>query len=106
MLGFYSVRKLIETIKISDSTIKIKFDIQWYKNTKRVNWLNHAFIDENYDLTKSHSEQRDIEFICNLLVKRLLYRDGLMLVIDKPAGIAAHPSTDRKTQSTTTQTIV
>ena len=27
MLGFYSVRKLIETIKISDSTKKLKFDI-------------------------------------------------------------------------------
>jgi hypothetical protein len=73
MLGFYSVRKLIETIKISDSTKKIKFDILWYKNTKRVNWLNHAFIDENYDLTKSHSEQRDIEFICNLFVHSYVF---------------------------------
>jgi len=42
MLGFYSLRKLIETIKIYDSTKKIKFDIQWYTNTKKVNWLNHT----------------------------------------------------------------
>jgi len=73
MLGFYSVRKLIETIKISDSTKKIKFEVQWYKNTKRVNWLNHVFIDEKYDLTKSHSEQRDIEFICNLFVHSYVF---------------------------------
>jgi len=25
------------------------------------------------------------------LTERILYRDGLMLVIDKPAGIAVHP---------------
>ena len=68
MLGFYSVRKLIDTIKISDSTKKIKFDILWYKNAKTVNWLNHAFIDENYDLAKSQNELRDIEFICNLFI--------------------------------------
>ena len=73
MLGFYSVRKLIETIKISDSTKKLKFDIQWHKNTQRVNWLNHAFLDENYDLTKIHSEQRDIEFICNLFVHSYVF---------------------------------
>lgn len=58
MIGFYSIRKLIETIKISDSTKEIKFDIEWYKNIKKVDWLNHAFLHENYDLTKSYSEQR------------------------------------------------
>ncbi len=73
MVGFYSVRKLIETIKISDSTKTLKFEIQWHKNTKKVNWLNHAFLDENYDLTQTQSEKRDIEFICNLFVHSYVF---------------------------------
>jgi len=31
------------------------------------------FIDKNYDLTKYHSEQRDIEFICNLFVHSYVF---------------------------------
>ncbi|CAC9436401.1 hypothetical protein [uncultured Gammaproteobacteria bacterium] len=73
MLGFYSVRKLIETIKISDSTKKIKFKIQWYKNTKKVDWLNHTCIDENYDLTKPNGEEKDIKFICNLFIHSYVF---------------------------------
>lgn len=73
MIGFYSVRKLIETIKVSDSTKDIKFNIEWHKNIKNVDWLNHAFLHENYDLTKSCKEQRDIEFICNLFVHSYVF---------------------------------
>lgn len=90
MLGFYSVRKLIETIKISDSTKSLKFDIHWYKNKKVVNWLNHLYIHENYDLNKSNYEQRNIEFICNLFVHSFVFvvsgagkLDGVYVATDR-----------------------
>ena len=36
---------------------------------------------------------------------KIIYEDNDIIVIDKPAGIAAHPSADQKTKSATTQTI-
>ena len=50
-IGFYSVRKLIETItKVSDATKSMQIQVGWYPNQKHVHWRNNHKIDELYDL--------------------------------------------------------
>jgi hypothetical protein len=41
--------------------------------TKKVDWLNHTCIDENYDLTKPNGEEKDIKFICNLFIHSYVF---------------------------------
>jgi hypothetical protein len=40
---------------------------------KKVDWLNHTYIDENYDLTKPNGEEKDIKFICNLFIHSYVF---------------------------------
>lgn len=72
-VGFYSIRKLLETLKVSGSTKKKKFDLVWYPNKKPVDWLNHHFVEEHYDLAKSNQESRDIGYICNLFIHSYVF---------------------------------
>lgn len=72
-VGFYSIRKLLETVKVSDSTKKKKFDLVWHPNKMPVDWLNHHIVEEHYDLTKSNQESRDIGFICNLFIHSYVF---------------------------------
>lgn len=50
---FYLVRKLLETVKVSDSTKKEKFELIWHPKKKPVDWLNHHIVEDCYDLEKS-----------------------------------------------------
>ena len=41
-IGFYSIRKLIETVvKISDKTKNMQVDVKWYPNMEHVNLINN-----------------------------------------------------------------
>src|SRR5215467_6617939 len=58
-IGFYSVRKLIESqTKLTDATKSLKLSVERYPNRKRVNWFNNRCIDELYDLDKRSQETR------------------------------------------------
>jgi hypothetical protein len=64
-IGFYSIRKLLETFKISPSTRTMAFSLQWSPCIKVVDYTNAHRIDELFNLELSHSESRDLEFLCN-----------------------------------------
>lgn len=73
MLGFYSVRKLLDTFKVSDSSKKLKYDVFWHKNIRPVTYHNWHHIDELYDLEKNHTESRDIRFICDKFIHSYVF---------------------------------
>lgn len=89
-IGFYAIRKLLDTFKVSDSTKKAKYNIVWHPNIKPVNDLNWHRIDELYDLERSGTEARDIGFLCNLFVHSFIFvvsgeerLDGVFVASDK-----------------------
>jgi hypothetical protein len=50
--GFYSIRKLVETIaQVTDESKKLRVDLIWYKTrNRRVNWINYLLLEKLYDL--------------------------------------------------------
>jgi len=84
-IGFYSVRKLIETItKVTDATKSMQVQVGWYPNQKYVNWRNNHKLDELYDLNTSSKETRDIVFVCGRIIHSFIFTP----VMDK-YGLAA-----------------
>ncbi|MBY5967247.1 hypothetical protein [Halomonas denitrificans] len=89
-IGFYSVRKLLETVKVSDSTKKEKFELIWHPNKKPVDWLNHHVVEDHYDLEKSSQESKGIGFVCNLFIHSYVFTlvgenkiEGVFVASDK-----------------------
>jgi hypothetical protein len=89
-LGFYSVRKLLETIKVSDATKKQQYELTWHQNIKPVDWLNNHKINDLYDLQASSQESCDIGFICNLFIHSYVFviagedkLDGIYVASDR-----------------------
>ena len=68
LIGAYSVRKLLDTVKVKDSTKRTRMSIDKYENKARVNHLNMHKIAEIYDLTSIHSEERNLRFICDRFI--------------------------------------
>ena len=48
-VSFYSIRKLMDTPKISDSTRELKINLNWSPNLKNVTMLNSHKMNELYD---------------------------------------------------------
>jgi hypothetical protein len=74
-IGFYSIRKLLETYKISPSTRTMKLSITWSPciKAKAVDYLNTNRISELFDLAVTQREERDIAFICNQFVHSYIF---------------------------------
>ena len=72
-IGFYTIRKLLDTFKVSDSTKTAMYNIAWHPNIKPVDYLNWHRIDKLYDLERSSTETRDIGFLCNLFVHSFIF---------------------------------
>ena len=72
-ISFYSVRKLMDTYKISDNTKRLKCELKWYPNRAPVNFLNWHKIDQLFDLTAERTEMRTLKFICNIFVHSYIF---------------------------------
>lgn len=73
LMGFYSVRKLLDTFKVSDSSKKLKYELIWHNNIKRVSYLNWHHVDELYDLKTRNSETRGVRFICDKFIHSYIF---------------------------------
>jgi hypothetical protein len=82
-IGFYAIRKLMDTIKIKDSTRDLKVQLQWSPNIKQVDLLNNHRIDELYDLVQLGQETRTLKFICDQIVHSYIF----MSVENKKGGL-------------------
>lgn len=72
-LGFYSIRKLFDTYKVSDAAKAVAYELTWYRNTKPVSHLNWHKVDECYNLSTEHTETRDIRYLCNQFIHSYIF---------------------------------
>lgn len=72
-VGFYSIRKLLETFKLSPSTKSLVFHLQWSPCIEMVDYFNAHRIEELFDLSTVQSEDRDLEFLCNQFIHSYVF---------------------------------
>ena len=74
MFGFYIIRKLIESKKLSNSLVSTKLvGRKFISNGKNVTILNNHRIDELYKLTDGKKEKFDLIFLCNQIVHSYIF---------------------------------
>jgi len=75
MLGFYSIRKLMEAKKLSRSVAGQSLRLLRFRLRpgKRITYLNWHKIDELYDLTAPHEESCKLTFVCNQFVHSYVF---------------------------------
>lgn len=71
--GFFTIRKLADTKKISEETKCTKLPIPWIKNIKEVNYWSRYDFDILYDFEKESYEDRDILFISNRFIHSYIF---------------------------------
>jgi hypothetical protein len=72
-IGFYAIRKLMDTVKITDSTKNHKLVLVWYPNIKKVFDYNAHRPDELYDFSVTNQETRSLRFICNQIIHSYMF---------------------------------
>jgi len=73
MMGFYSVRKLAEAKKLSDSVAEENLNCKSFQNVKDVNLLNWHRINELYDLKAYSNENLKISFVFNQFIHSYVF---------------------------------
>jgi len=74
MIGFYSIRKLIESHKISDELRDRPVPLRCYPWTGRdVTYMNWDKIDRNYDLESPVALQQSVAWIANQLIHSFVF---------------------------------
>ena len=94
-IGFYTIRKLMDTIKIKDSTRNIKAQLQWSPNIKLVDILNSHRINELYDLKQTSQETRNLKFLCDQIIHSYIFMPAQN---EKGGLFGFHFTSDRKKQ--------
>jgi hypothetical protein len=72
-IGFYAIRKLLDTFKVSDLSRSLTFDLACYQCIGNVDYLNSHKIDELYDLDSIGTESRDINFLSNQFIHSYIF---------------------------------
>lgn len=75
LIGFYSIRKLLDTFKVSGSTKTMSFDLRCFEieTGRQVDYFNRWEVDELFDLERPLSETRDLTFLCNQFVHSFIH---------------------------------
>ncbi|MBN1919588.1 MAG: hypothetical protein JW889_16960 [Verrucomicrobia bacterium] len=74
MLGFYSVRKLVEASKLSDNIVQRSMPLVAYPSTGSVvNIMNWHHLDRHYDFGCPHCTARDLLFVCNQVIHSYVF---------------------------------
>jgi len=73
MIGFYSVRKLIEAKKLSDQVALARISAKSFPNLKDVNLLNWHHIDTFYDLNNPKETRLPLRFVANQLIHSYVF---------------------------------
>ena len=75
-VGFYSIRKLFDTRKISDSTRTMTYELSWFPklpNARPVDFLNWNQLENLYDMETENKEKRDIRYLCNQFIHSYVF---------------------------------
>jgi hypothetical protein len=74
MLGFYSIRKLAESAKLTDHVSNMNVTLRSYPATGRtVHLLNKDRLDELYDLELPRKESVTLPFLCDQIVHSYVF---------------------------------
>jgi hypothetical protein len=81
MLGFYSIRKLTESAKLTHKVSRMSVAVRSYPATGRiVHLMNLHRIDKLYDLNKPRRRTVSLPFLCNQIIHSyvfsLLFHEG------------------------------
>lgn len=74
-IGFYAVRKLLETFKLSTSTKLLTYDLTFFsaKESANPDYFNRDELEKHYDFDIENSHPRDIGFICNQVIHSYIF---------------------------------
>ncbi|CAK1742494.1 conserved hypothetical protein [Vibrio crassostreae] len=72
-IGFYAIRKLMDTAKISDSTKSFDVSLKCFPNLKPVDYMNWHRLDELYDLSGKQCETKTLRVLCNFIVHSYVF---------------------------------
>lgn len=75
MIGFYIIRKLIESKKLTNKIISTNLKgFKYPNNGKKLNWMNnHKFI-EFYSFDKKNKTKFDLQFLINLFIHSYIFK--------------------------------
>lgn len=73
MVGFYSIRKLIEAKKISTYLENKDISVMEYKALRAVTRLNWSNVDRNYDFENKKEVKVNILQLCNYIIHSYVY---------------------------------
>ncbi|TBT23870.1 hypothetical protein D5E86_24770 [Vibrio parahaemolyticus] len=76
-IGFYAIRKLMDTSKISDSTKSFDVSLKCFPNLKPVDYMNWHRVDELYDLSGKQCETKTLRALCNFIVHSYVFMPEL-----------------------------
>ncbi|MGN7100331.1 hypothetical protein ACTHR6_01895 [Ralstonia holmesii] len=91
-VGFYAIRKLLDTFKVSTSTRKTTFSMSWSPCLEPVDYMSAHRIEEKFDLETQHTEQRDLLFLCNQFVHSYVF---IPLIDERGAFFGVYVASDR-----------
>jgi len=72
-VGFYAIRKLLDTFKVTDKTRAKTFTLKWSPPKRTVDYMNWHRIDKNFDLKVVRSETRNLRFMCDQFVHSYVF---------------------------------
>lgn len=78
MLGFYSVRKLVEAKKISDVVVEQRVSLSMHKHKDEwdpTTLRNRRKIDRLYNLDEEEVVSRNLRFLCNKMVHSYVFEE-------------------------------
>lgn len=73
LIGFYSVRRLLETFEVTKATKSMQFTVVWYKNIKRVDYMNNHQINDCFDVNNGNHEDLGIFELCNQFIHSYVF---------------------------------
>ncbi|WPN57273.1 hypothetical protein [Pseudomonas sp. P9_31] len=74
-VGFYAIRKLLETFKLSTTTKLLKSELSFFSARENANpdYFNRDSLEKHYNLGIATTQTLDIEFICNQVIHSFIF---------------------------------
>lgn len=93
MLGFYSIRKLLESQKLTATIAQSRIRLHVHPCRKAVSQLNRHAVHALYDLTSHTHEERDVSFVCNQFIHSYVF---VLTVSDRKTWTGVLVASDRE----------
>lgn len=74
-VGFYAIRKLLSTFKLSAATKVLTSEVTWFspRAEQPVDYFHRSDVDVLFDLEKPTRETRDLGFLCNQVIHSYVF---------------------------------